>query len=184
VNGAFQTGNVNQLLNGTAKVSDLAFGAASLYNVVQSGPGTVTFEASSTPGATIASLANTFVAATDQSIFVTGFAGATSAVALNDNNLPPASSAAAVRFVNTSPDSAPLDVYANDALQAQAVGTYAASAYVQMGTGTYTVVFKDSATGVTVLTLNSVAINAQQTYSVYVLGAAGTLSGLTTPDTP
>jgi hypothetical protein len=184
VNGAFQTGNVNQLLNGTAKVSDLAFGAASLYNVVQSGPGTVTFEASSAPGATIASLANTFVAATDQSIFVTGFAGATSAVALDDNNLPPASSAAAVRFVNTSPDSAPLDVYANDAVQAKAIGTYAASAYVQLATGTYTLVFKDSATGVTVLTLNSVAINAQQTYSVYVLGAAGTLSGLTTPDTP
>jgi hypothetical protein len=185
VNGAFQTGNVNQSLNGTTSVSDLPYTSASLYKFVESGQGTVAFEASSAPGAIIASLANPFVAATDQSIFVTGFAGATSAVALNDDNLPPASNAAAVRFVNTSPDSAPLDVYASDTLLAKAVGTYAASAYVQLLSGTYTLVFKDSVTGATVLTLSNLTLNAQQTYSVYAMGsAAGTLSGLTTADTP
>ena len=184
VNGAFQSGNVNLSLNGTSRVSDLVFGTASLYKVVESGPGTVIFEASSAPGATIATLANPFAAATDQSIFVTGFAGATSAVALNDNNLPPASSNAAVRFVNTSPDSAPLDVFGNDVLLAKAVGTYAASDYVQLASGTYTFVFRDSATGLPVLTLRDLALNSLQTYSSYVLGQAGALSGLTTADTP
>ena len=187
VNGAFQSGSVNQLLDGTTKVSDLKFEEASLYQIVQSVPGTVTFEASAAPGAPIASLAYTFVAAADQSIFVAGFAGATSAVALIDNNLPPAIASAAVRFVNTSPNSGPLDVFANDVLQAKAVGTNAASAYVQLassGSTAYTFTFKDSTTGVTVLTLSNVPLTPLLTYSVYVFGQAGLLSGRTTPDTP
>ena len=184
VNGAFQTGNVNQLLNGTAKVSDLAYSTASLYQIIAAGAGTVTFEASAAPGATIASLANTFLAATDQTVFVTGFAGSTIAVALKDNNLPPATGAATIRYVNTSPNSGPLDVFANDVLQAAAVGTNAASAYLNLLPGIYTVTFKDSATGTTVLTLPSLGFNAGQTYSVYVLGPAGTLVGLATADSP
>ena len=63
---------------------------------------------------TIASVSNPFPSATDQSIFVTGFAGATTAVALLDNNLPPPSGNVLVRFVNTSHNSVPLDVLANN----------------------------------------------------------------------
>jgi hypothetical protein len=184
VNGAFQTGSVNQFLNGTAGVSNLAFGAASLYKIVKAGPATVTFEASSAPGAPIASLPYTLVAGADQSIFVAGFAGATSAVALNDINLPPASNAAAVRFVNASPNSSLLDVFVNDSLLVKGVATYQASVYVQLANGTYTITFKDSGTGVTVLTLSNVALNSQQTFSVYAFGSAGALTGLVTPDTP
>ena len=184
VNAAFQTGSVNQLLNGIAAVSNLAFAANSAYGIVPSGTNTVTFEATSAPGATIASLANTFGAATDQSIFVTGFAGSTSAVALIDSNSPPKNGNAAVRFVNTSPNSAPLDVFANDAKQVTALGTYAASAYVQLLSGTYTMNFKDSVTGVTVLTLPGIVVAAGQTSSVYVFGAMGALSAVVTPDTP
>ena len=184
VNGAFQTGPVNQLLDGNAKVSNLAYQTASLYQIVAAGAGTVTFEASAAPGATIASLANPFPGATDQSVFVTGFAGATSAVALLDNNLPPPSGAASIRYVNASPNSGPLDVFANDVLQAKAVGTNAASAYLGLNTGSYTVTFKDSTTGLTVLTLSGLGFNAAQTYSVYALGPAGTLVGLATADTP
>jgi hypothetical protein len=184
VNGAFQSGPVNQLLNGAAGVSNLAYGAASVYNVVGAGAATVTFEASSAPGAPIASLPYTLVAGADQSIFVAGFAGATSAVALHDINLPPASNAASVRFVNGSPDSASLDVYVNDTLLVKGVATYQASVYVQLANGTYTITFKDSGTGATVLTLSNVALNSQQTFSVYAFGSAGALAGLVTPDTP
>jgi Domain of unknown function (DUF4397) len=185
VNAAFQTGPVNALRNGIVNVSNLAYATASIYNIVFSGAATVTFEANSAPGATIASLANTFIPATDQSIFVSGFAGSTSAVALNDNNLPPASGATSVRFVNASPDSAPLDVYINDVLQVSALGTYAASAYALLpGGNTYTLKFKESTTGVTVLTLSSIALASQQTSSVYALGQAGALAGLVTADTP
>jgi hypothetical protein len=184
VNGAFQTGAVNQLLNGVATVANLTYQTASSYKIIPAGAGTVTFEASSAPGATIASLANTFIPATDQSIFVTGFAGSTVAVALKDNNLPPPSSIATVRFVNISPDSAPLDVYANDVLQAKAVGTNVATDYVFLNNATYTLTFKDSGTGLTVLTVSGVSLNSLQTYSVYVMGQAGALAGLVTADTP
>jgi len=184
VNGAIQAGNVNQLLNGTAIVSDLAYNTASAYKIISAGAGTVTFEASATPGATIASLANSFLGATDQTVFVTGFPGSTVAVALKDNNLPPGASAAAIRFVNASPDAGTLDVYANDVLQSSSIATNTASGYVQLLTGTYTLTFKDHATGQIVLALPSLGFNAFQTYSVYVLGPAGTLVGLATADTP
>ncbi len=45
--------------------------------------------------------------------------------------------------------------------------------------------FKDHATGQqTVLAMPSFGFNALQTYSVYVLGPAGTLVGLATADSP
>ncbi len=185
VNAAFQSGPVNQLLNGAAGVSNLALATASPYAIIPSGPATVTFEATAAPGATIASLANTFVPATDQSVFVAGFAGMTSATGLRDNNSVPPNNSASVRFVNASPDSAPLDVYVNDVLQASAIGTYSASPYVVLASGTvFTIVFKDSTTQAVVLTISNVAYAGQGTASVYAIGAAGALTGLNTPDTP
>ena len=184
VNAAFDTGPVNALRNGNTDVSGLVYANASIYNVVPSGAGTVTFEASSAPGATIASLANAFTPATDQSIFVSGFAGSTSAVALNDNNFPPADGVVTVRFVNASPNSTSLDVYANDVLVASALGTFAASAPVNLAGNTYTLTFKDSATGAPVLALPNIVLNALQNYGVYVMGQAGALAGLVTADSP
>ena len=184
VNGAFQSGNVNQLLNGNAVVSNLAYATASAYNIIQAGAGTVTFEATSAPGAPIASLANTFLGATDQTVYVTGFAGATTAIALRDDNLPPGPSSAAVRFINASPDSGPLDAYINDVRVAQAIPTNQASQYFQIVFNTYTVTFRNPATGAIVLTLASVGFNAAQTYSVYALGPSGSLAGLVTADSP
>jgi Domain of unknown function (DUF4397) len=184
VNSAFQSGPVNMLVNGTSTVPNLAVSTASFYNIVSSGAGTVTFEASSAPGSPIASLANSFAAATDQSIFVAGFAGSTSAVALLDNNIPPLSNNSSVRFVNSSPDSAPLDVFVNDVKLAAAISTYTASGYTQVSANTYTFVFKDSATGATVLTLPGVILESLQTYSMYVVGASGALTGFVTADTP
>ncbi|MEO8344092.1 MAG: DUF4397 domain-containing protein [Betaproteobacteria bacterium] len=185
VNAAFQTGAVNQLLNGVSGVSNLQFATASPYTIIPSGAATVSFEANAAPGATIASLANTFIPAMDQSVFVTGFSGMTSATGLIDNNSPPLNNYASVRFVNTSPDSKPLDVYANDVLQASAVGTYAASAYVALAAGTtFTLVFKDSTTQAIVLTMPNQTLATLETFSVYVIGPAGALAGMLTPDTP
>ncbi len=184
VNGAFQSGAVNQFLDGIAIVSNVDYATASVYNTIASGQGTVTFEAAATPGATIGSVSNPFPSATDQSIFVTGFAGATTAVALADNNLPPPGGIAYVRFVNTSPNSAPLDVLANNVKVVSALGTYAASPYVQLSSGTTAYAFVDSTTGVTVLSMPDITLNAQQTTTVYVVGAAGALSGFISNDTP
>ena len=105
-------------------------------------------------------------------------------MALLDNNLPPLSGNVLVRFVNTSPNSAPLDVLANNVKIVSALGTYAASPYVQLAAATTTYTFVDSTTGVTVLEMPGITLNAQQTTTVYVVGAAGGLGGLISADTP
>ena len=187
VNGAFQNGNVNLLLNGARIVSDLAYNTASSYSIIPAGAATVSFEASATPGATIASLSNTFLGATDQTVFVAGFAGSTTAVALKDNNFPPASSATAIRYVNASPDAGTLDAFANDVLQAPLIATYTGSDPVLIAANTYTVTFKDHVAGLPVLALPSLGFNPLQNYSIYIIGSAaspGSLVGLATADSP
>lgn len=184
VNGAFQTGPVDQLLNGKPTVSNVAYDTASLYNFIPASTSTVAFQPTAAPGAVIASLVNNFVGATDWTVFITGFAGATTAVALLDNNLPPGPSSAAFRFVNASPNAGTLDAYANDVLQASAIAPSTASAQVQLVGTTYTITFKDHTTGAPVLVLPALGFNAGQNYSVYVLGPAGALVGLATADTP
>jgi hypothetical protein len=110
-------GPVNQLLGTTAIVSNLAYTSASSYNQVGQGPTTVNFEATATPGATIASTQATLGAGTDVSAFVTGLPGSQQAFVLNDLNLPPASGAVRLRFVNTSWNSNPLNVSVNNVAQ-------------------------------------------------------------------
>jgi hypothetical protein len=184
-NAAFETGAVNQLINGVAGVTDLPYANASAYAVIPAGTETISFEASAAPGATIASVSNNFVPATDTSIFISGFAGATSAAVLNDTNSPPPGGFASVRFINASPNSAPFDVYANATLQVQGVANYTASKYVLIPADTtINLTFLDSATGAVVLTLANQGYISTQTTSVYVLGPSGALAGISTNDTP
>ncbi len=185
VNSALQSGPVNQFLNGNPGISNLAYQAASAYQYIQAGTGTVTFEATSAPGATIATLSNSFGPATDNTVFVTGFAGATTAVALNDNNSPPLGGYAAVRFVNSSPNSPPLNIFVSGTPRgATALATNAATSEVQLTPGAATFTFFDSTNSTLVLTLTSVPLVSGQSSTIYVQGAAGTLSGLVTLDTP
>jgi Domain of unknown function (DUF4397) len=184
MNAAFQTGPVNELVNDVPLNSALAFTTASPYNTIPAGPAVVTFEAASAPGAPIATLNTTLLPAVDQTVFVTGFAGATTAVGLIDNNLPPAGGTASVRFVNASPNSNPLDVYVGDVKEVPALATNAASAYASISANLYVVSFKDSVTGETVLSMPNTGFNSGQTYTIYVLGPAGALGGSQVADTP
>jgi Domain of unknown function (DUF4397) len=182
MNGASVVGPVNQLLGTTTVVANLGYASASTYNQVLQGLATVNFEATATPGATIASTQATLGAATDVSAFVTGLPGAQQAFVLNDLNLPPASGNVRLRFVNTSWNSNPLSVSINNVAQASAVAFPTASAYVQLAAATVTITFTDATTGAEVLTLNNVVLIAGQTSTVYVIGPAGALGGVVTQD--
>jgi hypothetical protein len=182
MNGASVVGPVNQLLGTTTVVSNLGYASASTYNQVLQGLATVNFEATATPGATIASTQATLGAATDVSAFVTGLPGAQQAFVLNDLNLPPASGNVRLRFVNTSWNSNPLSVSINNVAQASAVAFPTASAYVQLAAATVAITFTDATTGAVVLTLNDVVLTAGQTSTVYVIGPAGALGGVVTQD--
>jgi hypothetical protein len=182
VNAAFQTGAVNQLLDGAVVSPNLAYPTASLYNLTTPGAHTITFEAADTPGATVASVTTTLAAATDSSVFVTGFAGALTAVVLQDLNFPGLSSAPRLRIVNASPDAPALNVALNGTQQVTALAFPAASDYLTLASGTYTVTFTNPGTGVVALTVSGVALTSGQTSTLYLTGPAAQLSSLLTVD--
>jgi uncharacterized protein DUF4397 len=182
VNGAVQVGPVNQLLGTTSVVTNLGFGSASTYNQVAQGPQTVNFEASATPGATIASTSAALGAGTDSSVFVTGMPGAQQAFVLNDMNLPPVSGAVRLRFVNASWNSNPLNVSVNGVVQATAVAFPTASAYVELAAATSTIVFTDATTSAVVLQLDNIALTTGQTATIYAIGSQGAVGGVVTQD--
>jgi len=182
MNGASVVGPVNQLLGATTIVTNLGYASASSYNQVAQGPATVIFEASATPGATIASTQATLGAGTDVSAFVTGLPGSQQTFVLNDLNLPPAAGNARLRFVNASWNSNPLSVAVNGVAQAAAVAFPTASAYVQLAAAPVTIVFTDTTTAAVVLELVDVVLTAGQTSTVYVIGPQGAVGGVVTLD--
>lgn len=182
MNGAPVVGPVNQLLGTATIVSNLGFASASGYNQVAQGQATVNFEASATPGATIASTQATLGAGTDVSAFVTGLPGSQQAFVLNDLNLPPAGGNVRLRFVNASWNSNPLNVSVNNVAQVSALAFPTASAYVQVAAATVPITFTDATTGAVVLTLDNVVLTAGQTSTIYVIGPAGAIGGVVTQD--
>jgi hypothetical protein len=183
VNAAPGVVAINQLQDGLPLISNLAYATGSYYTRVPAGTPTYTFEATATPGATLATLTTKRVAATDQSIFLTGFPGAQTAIALDDNNLPPVNGNVRLRFVNASPDAGPVDVLVNGTKQASSLASPTASAYVELAAGTDTLTFVSSVTGATLKTLSGIVLTSGQTSTVYLIGPAADLSGLVSQDT-
>jgi hypothetical protein len=183
VNAAFDTGSVNSLLDGTVVNSNIAYAAALGYNIVPPGAHTISFEATTTPGAIVASVATTLAAATDTSVFITGFAGAVRAVVLQDANFPAQNGNPRLRIVNASPDAPALDVLVNGTRQVSALAFPTASPYLSsISSGTYTITFNNPATGATVFTASGVALTGGQTSTLYLIGPAAQLSSLLTRD--
>jgi hypothetical protein len=187
VNATLQTGSVTELLDGTALTSNLAAATASVYATTTAAAHTIGYEATSTPGAVIASVAKTLGAATDTSVFVAGFPGAQTAIALADSNLPPQGGNASVRFVNASPDAAAVDVLVNGSKRVSALASYTASGYLQLAAGTYALEFVNASSGAVLLALAGTSLAADQVESVYLIGSTSSTStpaftGLVTRD--
>ena len=176
------TGSINVLVDGVVALANIPYQGASSYGVVASGPHTVNFEAAATPGATIATAQPPFASATDTSIVLTGTPGATTAVVLNDNNLPGSAGRARVRFVNVAPGLGPVDVYVNFAPKVVALATNAASGYTEYVEDTYAINFDRAGTTEVVLSMPSVALTKGRTYTIYLVGTPATLAGVITAD--
>jgi len=181
MNGASIVGPVNQLLDTLAVASDIGYASTTPYAQVPAGYAAVNYEASSTPGATLASVPFTLEPAVDYSAFITGLPGSQQAYVLTDFNIPPMSSNVRLRFVNTSWDSNPVNVAVNNVPLATAVAYPTASAYTQITGGTYPVTFTDAVTGAVVLTLENVALTTG-TMTIYLIGPAAAPGGVVTLD--
>ncbi len=171
------TGPINGFIDGAIALANIPYQSASSYEILAAGSHAVTIEAVATPGAVIASAQPTFNPATDTSVVLTGTPGATTTVVLQDMNLPGTFGSARVRFVNVAPNVGPVDVYVNFALRVPGVQTNASSGYGEFAEGTYTVTFNVAGTTTLLLNLPAVAITAGRTYTLYLMGTTGSLTG-------
>ena len=177
VNASLVPSPLNIFVDGTLQLSNIPYTGVSNYQRTAAGAHSFSIEATTTPGASLLTLAPTLAPATDTSLALTGTAGALNAVVLNDNNLPPPAATAAVRIVNVSADVAALDVFVNFSKQVAGLAMNTASPYIDLsaaaatGTG-YEFDFNIAGTTTSLLKLPSVVLIAGHTYTIYIAGPA------------
>lgn len=182
VNGAVQTGAIDATVAGTAVANGLAYATSSLYTFATAGTNLISVQATSTPGAPIATLQAELPSARESSVIVLGLAGAVRMVAFVDDNRSPLSNQARARFVNASSDAAAYDVYVGDTKQFSALVPGTASAYLVLDAGTATVTFRDPGTGAVALTVADVAFGEGRVLTIYAVGTAGALTSVVNTD--
>lgn len=183
VNAAFQAGAVNQLNDGITATTNVAYpGTTSTYYSLLAGTHTVTFESNATPGAAIATSSETFNASTDTTLMLSGANGSLTITALPDHDIPPKSGTARVRVVNASPDVPAFDLAVDDVVVAANVGYTQASAYFDTSDSNHKVEFRVPGTTTSLLTLDSQQFGSGQVSTLYLVGPAGSLAKLLTPD--
>ncbi len=126
------------------------------------------------------------VPATDNSIALSGTAGAMTALVLADSNPLIVPGRAQLRVVNISPDFAAVDVYANFGKIVSGLGPNAASAYslvdaASAGTA-YRFDFNNAGTTTVVLSVTGLTLASGHGYTIYLLGSGATLQGVLTQD--
>jgi hypothetical protein len=187
INASLVASPLNVFIDGGLQLSNVPFTGVSNYQQTATGAHVITVQAQATPGATLLTLNPTLSAATDTSIALVGPAGGMNGVVLLDDNQPPATGSAGVRFVNTSASVAAVDVYVNFSKQAANLAINTASAYVNLTaaalTGTaYEFDFNVAGTVNAVLKLPNVLLLPSHKYTVYLAGPTATLQAIVTQD--
>jgi Domain of unknown function (DUF4397) len=182
VNAATGTGTVNQLQGNVPINLNVLYPAASPYTNTATGPTTINFEASATPGAIIASVPGSLLPANDYTAVVAGLPGAQQAFLLQDSNIATPAGGDRVRFVNASAGSNPVNASINGTQLASNVAFGTASAYATTAPATVNVTFTDAVTGAVVASQDGVVITANQTGSIYLIGPPGAQGVFVTQD--
>lgn len=182
VNGAVQTGAIDVSIAGESVASALAYATSSTYEFITAGSSLVSVQATSTPGAVIATLQAEFASARESTLVVLGLPGAVRIVALADDNRLPVSGAARVRFVNGSSDTAAYDVYVGDTKLVSALAAGTAAPYLPIVAGTNTVTFRDPGTGAVALTIADQSFSDGAVLSIFAVGIAGALASVVDND--
>jgi hypothetical protein len=178
---------LNIFVDGSLELSNIPFAGVSNYQQTAAGARTVTVQAQATPGATLLTLNPTLSAATDTSIALIGAAGSMNGVVLLDDNQPPATGSAGVRFVNVSAGISAVDVFVNFSRQVSGLAINTASSYVNLTasalTGTaYEIDFNLAGTVTSLLKLPGVVLLPTHKYTVYLAGPTGSLQAIVTQD--
>jgi hypothetical protein len=187
INASLVPSALNVFVDGTLQLSNIPYTGVSNYQKTAAGAHSFRFEATSTPGAALLTQSQTLASATDTSIAVSGTAGALTALALNDDNLPPPSGTAGVRVVNVSGAATPFDVFVNFSKQVSGLTVNSASPYLNFNaaasTGTsYEFDFNAAGTTSAILKLTGVVLTSGHKYTIYVAGPSTALQGIVTQD--
>jgi hypothetical protein len=182
VHAAPGTAAINVFVDGIVAFANIPYQGASSYEVLNAGTHNVTVETVTAPGAVIASAQPPFSPSTDTSVVVTGSPGAQQALVLSDDNLPGTTGSARVRFVNVATNLGAVDVLVNFAKRVSNLGTNAASSYVELPEDTYAINFDLAGTTTVALSIPAVPVTAAHTYTLYLVGASGSLSYVLTRD--
>ena len=182
VNGAVQTGAIDVSIAGISVASALAYATSTTYAFISAGSSLVSAQATSTPGATIATLQAEFATARESTLVVLGLPGATRILAFLDENRVPVSGASLVRFVNASSDTAAYDVFVGDTKLVTALAAGTAAPYLPIVAGTNTVTFRDPGTGAVALTITDQAFGSGTVKSIFAVGVTGALAPVVNND--
>jgi hypothetical protein len=180
LNAAIGTGAISVFIDGNKAVDTLPYPGVSGYALSSAGSRNITIEASSTPGATIASLAAALPSAREVTVLVYGLPGAVQAVLLVDDNREPPPGVARARFVNGVSDGKAYDIYVGETRVATALPAGTASEYATIAAGTYTVTWRDPATGAIAQTLADQSFSEGHVLAVVVAGTSGQLAAFVT----
>ena len=182
VHAAPGTAAINVFVEGIVAFANVPYQGASSYEVLNAGTHNVTVETVTAPGAVIASAQPPFSPSTDTSVVLTGSPGAQQALVLSDDNLPGTTGSARVRFVNVATNLGAVDVLVNFAKRVSNLGTNAASSYIELPEDTYAINFDLAGTTTVVLSIPAVSVTAPRTYTLYLVGASGSLTYVLTRD--
>jgi hypothetical protein len=176
MNAAYQSGTIFGKYDGTVFTAEIPYPGVTGYGFQAAGLHSVTVEATSTPGATIATLQADFPPARDTSLVAVGGAGAVQILAFPDDNRLPPPGTMRIRFVNASSDDAAYDAYLGDNKLVSALPARTASAYFTQPQGGYTVTFRDPGTGATVVTAGNLDLGNGRVTTIYLTGVVGNLN--------
>jgi len=183
LHAAPQTGAVDLLQNGVSVIANETYSGFGGYVAVPAGAAQVmSFVDTGTTTPALAAVTATLAPATDQTFVMTGFPAALQAVYLSDLNVVAAGGTARVRFINAAPNAGPMDIAVTSTSVVTGLASPTASPYISVNQNTVTFTFTDSTTGATLLTLPNIVLTSPQTYSIYVIGTAGALTGVVTRD--
>ena len=172
------------LVDGTVASAGVAFGGLAAYGLASAGVRDIKVQASSAPGVYLYANPRMLSAGVDYSLVAYGAAGGGPAglLALQDNNLPPASGKAKLRFVNAVSDGSAYDAYANDVVLLSNIGFATGSSYQQVDPGTFSLGYAPAGTGQQAVRLSGQQLDAGHVYTIYLYGRSGSAAAVLAED--
>jgi hypothetical protein len=164
---------VDVCANGQAAFTGAAFPSATAYAALD--PGTyairVTAAGAGCNSAGVIDANLPLSAGQDISVVAVNLLAQIEPLVLVDNNTPPASGKAKVRFVHASPNAPTVDITLADGTTLfNNVAFKQASAYLEVAAGTYNLQVRDETGTAVVLALNDVQLVAGKVYTVFAVG--------------